>query len=290
MLRKFKKPKGEIKTLSAIFRKMNPKEIKSYLHDRFMKDMKVYSRLVKEQEDTYKWLRNQPDIRPILEKINIFYADLVTDGHVNKDLTLFEQDEIEEWKFGQSREEYTEILDNLKKKNRKNYFEIFRQLNRAYVVNYETIIDIYLKELAQKIVGKKIRNKGQVLNALNLYRDGKHTNIFRSLIPQIRNSIQHQDFIIDPKQEKITFYDRKKQPLFLTMKEYTDIFWESFLLSLTFDVADFDLKKGIIRYLLDAINTVDEFLKAREIEISEVDRGKLSILDMALLIKAGKLH
>lgn len=51
----------------------------------------------------------------------------------------------------------------------------------------------------------------------------------------------------------------------------------------------FDLREGIINFLLEAINTVDEFLKRRGRKISPQKEGGLSILDMALLIREGKL-
>lgn len=211
ILKRFRKPRGEMETISSLFKKMTPDEIQSYLHERFIKDIKVFNRLVKEQEESHNWLRTQPEVRPILERVATFYADLVADGYVKKDFGLFEHDEIKDWKFAQSRAEYISTLNELDQKKNKDYSEIFRKWNRAYVNNYETIIDQYLVSPAQNIAGRKISDKTRILNTLREYRDGKHFHMFESLIPQIRNSIQHQDFIIDPKQPKITFYDKKKE-------------------------------------------------------------------------------
>jgi hypothetical protein len=199
-----------------------------------------------------------------------------------------EKDKIREWKLGQSRAEYVSILNDLDQKKNKEYTEIFTKWNRAYVANYETMFYTYLVEPAQEISGRKIGSNARVLDILMSYKERKHSEVFRSLIPQIRNSIQHQDFIIDPKQPKITFYDKNKSPLALTLEEYARIFWESFFLSLAFDVAYFDLRKDIVKFLLEAINTVDEFLKAHELKLLPQKEGGLSILDLALLIREGK--
>lgn len=233
-------------------------------------------------------MRNQPEIKPLLKKVKNFYDDLISNGYIKKDFSLFERDKIEEWKWSQSRDEAASLRRELDKTNFEDYQKVFRKWNRVYANEYETIINTYLIESARKICGKQIRNKARVLKTLSSYKNGKHAKLFRSLIPQIRNSIQQQDFIIDPKKPRITFFDRNKPPLDLTLEEYSKIFWEPFFLTLAFDTAWFDLRIGIIEILLEEIDIVDKYLKKHNYKLVP-NKDSLSILDLALLIKSGKI-
>lgn len=211
------------------------------------------------------------------------------DGYIKKDLSLFERDKIEQWKSSQSRDEFVSLLKELDETQYRDYQKVFRNWNRAYANQYETIFNMYLIKPAQKISSRRISTKTRVLNTLKSYREEKHSELFSSLIPQIRNSIQHQDFIIDPKQPKITFYDKRKPPLTLTIKEYSKIFWESFFLVLAFDIACFDLTSNLIEIILESIDILNDYLKKHGKKLVE-DKFGLSILDLALLIKSGKIR
>jgi len=281
--------RSEIDATVSMAEKLTPDEMREYLHGRFTEDFQIFRRVVSEQKEGYEWLRSQPQIKPLLGKVGVFYGDLTSDGYIKKDLSLFERDRLEEWKWSQSRDEAISFLRELDKTKYKDYQEIFRKWNRVYVNEYETLCKEYLVKPAQKICGRRIENKTRVLNTLSSYREGKHAKLFKSLVPQIRNSIQHQDCIIDPKEPKITFYDRKKVPLTLTLEEYAEIFWECFFLTLAFDIAWFDLRYEIIGIMLEAIKIVDDFFKKQGSRLVPVKEG-LSILDWALLIESGKIR
>lgn len=286
--KKRKAKKNEIDTIVNVSKKMTPDEFQEYLHNRFTEDLQVFKRLIVEEKKRKQSIRNQPEIKPLLKKVENFYDDLISDAYVKKDFSLFESDKFEEWKWSQSRNEAVSLLKELEKTHFNNYQKIFRKWNRVYANEYETIINTYLMEPARKICGKRIRNKARVLKTLSSYKNGKHAELIRSLIPQIRNSIQHQDFIINPKQPRITFFDRNKPPLDLTLEEYSEIFWEPFFLMLAFDTAWFDLRIGIVEILLEEIDIVDEYLKKHNYKLVP-NKDSLSILDMALLIKSGKM-
>jgi hypothetical protein len=281
--------KSEIDAIVNISKKMTPNEFHKYMQKRFSEDFLVFKRLIKEQKKGFQRIKNQPPIKPLLEKVESFYNDLILDGHIKKDFSLFESDKLEEWKWSQSRDEAISLLRELEETKHKDYQEVFRKWNRVHANQYETLCNEYLVKPAQKILGKRIRNKARVLKTLSSYKEGKYAELFGNLIPQIRNSIQHQDFLIDPKQPKITFYDRNKPPLTLTLEEYSEILWEPFFLTLAFDIAWFDLRSGIIEILIEAIDTVDEFFKKRGDKLMPDEFG-LSILDWALLIKTGKIR
>jgi hypothetical protein len=279
----------ETETVVSIAKKMTPDEMEKYLHQRFKEDMGVFKRLVTEQRKAHDWLRKQAAISPLLEKVEKFYADVVSDGYIQKYMSLFEHDKIKNWIGSQSRDEYVNIMHELENKENIQYAEIFRKWNRAYAINYESTISKYLIEPAQKVSAKPILTKAKVLDVLKSYKQGKYSDLFRSLIPHVRNSIQHQHFVIDPKQPKITFYDRRETPMSFTIQEYAKIFYESFFLTQSFDVAYFDLQKDIVDMLLDSISVVDDFLKKQGLKLSPREEGGLSILDYALLIKTGKI-
>jgi hypothetical protein len=280
--------KGEIDAIVNISKKMTPDEFQEYLHKRFTEDFQVFKRLVFEQKEGFEKIRSQPQVKLLLKKVEDFYNDLISDGYIKKDFSLFESDKLEAWKWSQARDESISILRELDK-TKQDYQEVFRKWNRVYANQYETLCNEYLVKPAQKILGKRIKNKARVLKTLSSYKEGKYAELFRSLIPQIRNSIQHQDFIIDPKQPKITFYDRNKPPLTLTLEECSEIFWEPFFLTLAFDISLSNLRSGIIEILLEAIDTVDDFFKKRGDKLMP-DKEGLSILDWALLIKSRKIR
>jgi len=281
--------RGEIDAIVSAAKKMTPDEMSEYLQNRFRNDLKVFNRLVKEHRETHDWARTKPEISPLLEKVKDFYADLVSDGYIKKDFSLFKYDKTRNWKTSQSRTEFVGILKELDSGSGEDYARTFRKWNRAYVINYESIVSEYLVEPAQKIGGHPISDKARAIEILQKYKDGKHFDLFRSIVPLIRNSIQHQDFIIDPKQPKITFYDRKKTPMSLTIEEYSKIFWESYFLTMSFDIGAFDLKNDILDVLLEATNIVEEYLKKCGLKLKIREEGGLSILDLALLIKTGKV-
>lgn len=279
----------ETDTIVSLARTRTPDEMKEYLYQRFMEDMGIFNRLVMERRQAHDWLRKQLPIIPLLKKVKELYADLESDGYLKKDMSLFEHDRIRRWITSQSRKEYADIMKGLHNKKGLRYDEVFRKWVRAYTINYESMISQYLVELALKISGKRISNNAKVLGTLKSYRQGKYSDLFKSLIPHVRNSIQHQDFIIDPKQPKITFYDRRKQPMSFTLEEYSQVVYESFFLTQSFDIADFDLRKNILDILLDAVNVVNGYIKKRRLKLSPREEGGLSILDLALLIKTGKI-
>jgi len=282
---------SEIERVVAMAKRTTPEEFKEFTSSTFEKDLQFFKRLVTEQRRRHAWARKKTAIQHLLKKVEDFYDDLIIDGYIKKDLSLFEGSNLEAYKVGQAREEETSLLKELRIGD-KDYKKVFQKANRAYVINYETLCDSYLVALAQKVSGRPIRNKARVLHSLSSYRDKKHEELFRSLIPQIRNSISHQDFLIDPKQPRITFYDRRKpacDPITLSLEKYADIFWESFFLVFAFDIADFDLRSGILDILIEAIDIVNDYATKHDLRFVRGKEAPLSLLDWAVLIKSGKI-
>jgi hypothetical protein len=282
-----RKTHSEIDALVQKAKSLSPEEISAFIHSRFTEDLQYFKKLVTEHRERLNWAREKPRINHLFKEVNAFYGNLIEDNLLKKDLSLFERDKIDAYKTSQAREEAINLLQELDETKYKDYKKIFRNWNKVYANNYETLCNMYLVGLAQQISKSHTTRKSKVLKVLTSYRNGSYAELLKSLNPQIRNSIQHQDFIIDPKKPEITFYDRNKPPLRLTIEEYSDIFWESFFLMIAFDIACFDLQSGIIDICLDAIDTVDRFIK--EHNFKWVEGGNLSLLDWASLIKSGEI-
>jgi len=282
-----KNKESEIAVLLSSTEKMTPDEITQYLHNKFSTDLEMFKRLVKEQEQRNEEVKSFPPIKLLLEKLMPFYKDLILDGIIKKDFSLFERNELSNWKVGQSRKEASEYLEKIKS-IKDSYRQIFINFNHFYVINYESLIGEYLLVPAQRIERKEELSKGRAIAVLLKYKEGKHSELFKCLIPQIRNSIDHRDFIIDPKQPKITFHDKDKPPMTLSVDEYREIIETIIPLTLAFDTMDFELKLPILRHLLDKIDIVSEYLKKNDLKIEPIEGG-LSILDLSLLIESGKI-
>ena len=283
------KETSEINLVLKMTEKMTPDEIVEYGKARFHEDLGVLKRLINEQREKIEEVRNNPDIQPLLSKVRILYNDLIADGYLKKDLFMFERGQLDAYKTSQARQEVTCLLDELAGRSEKDYKTVFRKMNRVYAINYETIIKTYLAELALKLSGKKDLEKGCILEKLSKYKNGKHAEVFQSLIPQIRNSIQHADYMIDPKTPIITFFDKKKPALSYTLEEYSKILWEPWLLTIAFDIATFDMVKVFYYYLIEQIDIVNDFIKEKGCKWVASEEAPFSILDWATLIKTGKI-
>jgi hypothetical protein len=288
---RLKKPKRrsspEIDKMMAMAEKLTPSELDRFISSAFVEDLQLVKRLVTEEKEGFDHLRELPALQSLIKEVSAFYEDLVTDQCLRKDLSLFKKNEIMRYKSIQARDEAMSTLEELDTRSRQHHKEIFRRWNKIYAINYETLCDTYLIEPAEKLGRHPTNSKSEALRILTSYRNGKHVKIFESLIPQIRNSIQHQDFTIDPRQPEITFYDKKKPPLTLTMEEYQHILYGSLFLMSAFDVAYFDLRFEVVNALIKAIDVVDGFLKRHRLTLKE--GGPLSLLDWVYLIEAGKV-
>jgi hypothetical protein len=279
---------SEIASLVKNCRELSTDEMKAFLKGKFTQDIDFFSRLIIEHEKRIEWVKSQPTTCQLIIDAENFYDDLILDGFIKKDFDLFKQDIVENRKSAQSREEYCNNLDELISNKNIDQFEAFRKMNRTYVNNYESTINLYFISIAQKISGNPKATKGNVLSTLMNYREGKYSSLFDSFVPQIRNSIQHQNFIIDTHQPIISFFDNKKTPLVLPLRQYSEIFWKNFFVAIAFDAAYFELKQPLLKIIIEAVNTVQGFLKKRGTKLPSRYKD-LSILDLALLIKNGEL-
>jgi len=288
---RLKKPKKrsspEIDKMMAMAEKLTPDELEEFISSTFVRDLQFLKRLIMEQKEGFDQPRKLAPLQYPVKEVANLYEDLVTDGRVRKDLSLFKKQELMGYKLAQATDEAMSILEEVVARPRDDYKKVLRKWNRVYAINYETLFNTYLVGLAEKLERHPISNKSEALRAICCYRNGKYAKLLESLIPQVRNSIQHQDFMISPRRPEITFYDRNKPPLRLGMEEYGIVLSESIYLTLAFNIAYFDLRFGVINAVIEAIDIVDDFLRKHGLRLKE--GGPLSLLEWASLIKTGKV-
>lgn len=281
---------SEIDRLMAVAEKSTPEEFDQFCTSSFENDLLFLKRVVTERRKSAESIRNGPEIQPILKKVENFYADLITDGYIKKNFSLFKKGVTREsYKIHQAKEEQTSFLEELRT-GVNDWKEFFRKANRAYTINYETLCKSYLVPLAEKVLGNPIKSNAIAIDTLSAYKNRKHEELFKSVIPQIRNSVSHQDYYLDPKMPRITFYDRKKSLLTFTLEEYSNIVFEGFFLSLAFSIADFDILNDILGILLESIDIVNDYAAKHDLKyVMGKNEGPLNLLDWAVLIKTGRI-
>jgi len=274
----------------AVAEKSTPEEFDQFCTSSFENDLLFLKRVVTERRKSAESIRNGPEIQPILKKVENFYADLITDGYIKKNFSLFKKGVTREsYKIHQAKEEQTSFLEELRT-GVNDWKEFFRKANRAYTINYETLCKSYLVPLAEKVLGNPIKSNAIAIDTLSAYKNRKHEELFKSVIPQIRNSVSHQDYYLDPKMPRITFYDRKKSLLTFTLEEYSNIVFEGFFLSLAFSIADFDILNDILGILLESIDIVNDYAAKHDLKyVMGKNEGPLNLLDWAVLIKTGRI-
>ena len=115
---------SEIERVVAMAKRTTPEEFKEFTSSTFEKDLQFFKRLVTEQRRRHAWARKKTAIQHLLKKVEDFYDDLIIDGYIKKDLSLFEGSNLEAYKVGQAREEETSLLKELRIGD-KGYKEVF---------------------------------------------------------------------------------------------------------------------------------------------------------------------
>jgi len=270
--------------------KMTTAEMSEYISERFADDFELFKCLIVKQKERYDSIRSDEDIKQLIVKVRGFYDDLIEDGYLKKDPFMFEKKNLDGDKLRQVRYEATTLVNgNLWVEAIKNYKMFFIQANRAYTLYYESLIETYLSPLAQKL-GTKSGKKTIILQKVIEYKNGKHAETFRSLIPLVRNSIQHADYVINRKKPEITFYDEKKLPLTVNLLEFQTIFSEIWLLTLSFDIVTWDIEYPFNKYAIEELEVVQNFLRTQKVKLVKSDKSLLSLLDWAALIKSAKMQ
>jgi len=149
----------------------------------------------------------------------------------------------------------------------------------VYRMNYEHICKSFLKPLASRIAKKPVRDNGDAIRILKEYRSGAFHGLLECLIPQIRNSVDHHDFYYGGKTQKLTFRDREKAPLVMTLHDFFKAFIISFTLTLAISAAEFEVREPFLRKVASRKELVARYVKKHNLKLVR-DKSGPSIYEM----------
>jgi len=254
----------------------NPEELDIWAKNDFPEHLDSLKKVVEETDERNKKIKEDEQIGPLIKIAYNFLSDSKEDGLIEADAKLGSQNTKKTYQAAQSRESSFKNLNSIEDKDYKKAFDAFKKF---YATNYELFISTNLMPIYKKQFGREY-SKGTVLKHFKEYRDGKYAPLFAILIPQIRNSIDHEDSLIDHKQPFITFYDRAKPPLKISLEECKVIHYGIFNLTIAFDIAIFELKKSLIKEMAEAAAKVKAFLEKHKLKIAKGKGINMSIFEM----------
>ncbi len=275
----------ETDQLMMLSERMTGEELNDYISKKFADDFGSFKRLINEEKERMKKANCTPRLQALVPEIIKLYESLIQDGYLKKDIDMFDRQVIEYTKSAQARKEATNLFDEFVDKPI-GHKKTFEKANRAYVVLYEDFIKCYISPITVKIKEKQINQKAVALQAIKEYKNGSFSSIFDSLSPQIRNSIQHSDYIIHPTKPEITFDDRNKPSITLTLDEYWNKIWELFEVNIGFDMATFEITLPFCEYILEQLDFLQKYAQKHELKWQKNPNAPLTLLDYATLLKS----
>lgn len=276
------------KLMKKIYREielMNPEEFDDWIKTEFHKDFSIFRKIWEYWVSLIRNARGAPEIDVFVKQLRHLYRDLFNDGIFKLEAYLQTRPILDEYKKGQSAQRVAKNID-LALVSNKSYKKSLDALNESYKILYEFVCKI-LRPMARGI-DKRAYSCGKVFETMREYRNGEYNSLFDSLIPQIKNSISHEDYLIDNKKAVITFFDKHKKSLPLPLHQYRDIFYELFCLWVAFGIVDFDLRAGFTNLLIKYIENVDEYLKEHNLKLVPAKRKGHTIFEIGKAIERMK--
>lgn len=257
--------------LAKLRKSLSPEELEKVLEDPSLKGTRFFKRLVEEKRRMGTELRRSPAGARQIAQAKALYDDLVSDGYLKLDFGLFSRSSLREaYQIDHSHEG---VGEHFGKVESKNFHESVLAMAQIYRVNFENIFKEFLRPMAELIENRSIKSNGDALATLTGYRQGKFKDLFRILIPQIRNSVDHSDFLIDDKKREVVFRDRKKPPLVLGEDVFRGIFMESFMLKLSISTAAFELEGPLLDDVIQQLERVGTFVEKNKLRLVPKEGG-----------------
>lgn len=262
---------------------LNPDEFDKELESNSFEDIKKLKDFVKLEDENHNIVLQDDEIKIVFQEILNLYNDLIDERLLKIRLFSFELSTIESIKDSQAREE---IFDKLMKiENGVSNNESFLLMNEIYTTLYEKICSIYLRKIAYAISRKDASRRGKRIKTISNYKSEKYKKLFSNLRSDIRNSIAHEDFLIDKKKPIINFYKDGSLYLSLTNIEYDEIIKNLINIQMGFDRARWELTKNFEYDLIERINIVEKYLKTRGVILKPSKDSKKSVYDYSEMIK-----
>jgi hypothetical protein len=227
-------------------------------------------------------------VRIYFEKVMEFYNDLIQSKLLEIDYFTFDCSTLETLQDEQARSEIVEKRQKIQDGVESHTY--FLLMNEIYSTAYEKFCDTCLRLISEKIKKTKITKKGKMIEAVKDYKGGYFFPLIENFKPKVRNSISHEDFYIDNKQQKIMFYDEEgANYLNLTKKEYEMMFEDIFFVLLAFDRAKWELMRELEYDLISRIETVNDYCQKKGLTMKPSATSKMSIVVWSDLIRGKKI-
>ncbi len=169
------------------------------------------SLLIKKMEEEIQLVNNHPDSKKRFEIITNFLNRL--ESEKSFDMTA---ENIPEHDFLETKKSIQNLdvpFKNFKEFGESEDVELSKDaLCKMYVHNYEEACRSYFKLYARTITGKNIESCGNCISSILEY-EPKMQFILQYFMPQIRNSIDHNDQYYDHDKKLMIFPDRDKIPI-----------------------------------------------------------------------------
>lgn len=171
--------------------------------------------LNKTMEDEIQIVNNHPDSKKRFEIITKFLTRLESEKSFD-----IGKENIPEHDFLETKKSIQNLdipFENYKKFGDSNDIEKAKDaLCKMYAFNYEDVCKYFFKLYARIISGKKIESCSTCIDIIKKYEPDMEF-ILQYFIPQIRNSIHHNDAYYDHTDKVVIFPDREKKPIGITI-------------------------------------------------------------------------
>jgi hypothetical protein len=250
---------------------LSPEELEDVLVAPTSEATRFFGKLVEERQEQGRILRRDPNIARQIDNAKELFSYVVADGLARSVMELFPQPSLRSaYQTDQSHEAVAEHFDRVESKD---FHESALAMAQVYRVNFENIFREFLRPVADKIAGRATASNGDALKVLNEYKSAKYQYLFKSLVPHIRNSIDHSDFFIDDKHQTIVFRDRQKPELVLRHQTFRGIFMESFTLKLSVSAAASELTQATTQDILRKQERVVNFVRKHHLKLIPKEGG-----------------
>src|SRR2546428_3868272 len=260
---------------------LSPADLDTRLVGKFHSDLLLLERLFAEGiEPVFRTVESSPAILNIAKHIERLFAAIDSDGLLppvkpgSSPFSLTTERAI-------ARTQASEEVLRPDEWNETDYKKLLRGLCRSYETLYETLIAEKLGRLAGFIAGGKApREKAQVLKCIAEYCKGKFAQLVEPFVPVIRNSIAHKDYIIDNKVPRITFRDRDKPTITLSVDQFRHLCACLLQWSVAFDYVVFKREEPMLKALILKMRKLQTFMAKSGLRLRDAQPGS-SLVELA---------
>ncbi len=253
-------PHGFLDEIMAWAESLSPSELDERLVSRFHSNLLLLEQLFVEGiEPVYRVVESDPITMGIAKEIDALFEALENDGLLpahkpgSSPFSLTTERAIARTQVSQdvvSPEEWTQT----------DYKKLVRGLCRTYETLYESLVAERLCPIADFVThGKAPREKGLILKCVAEYRKGEFAHVVEPFVPTIRNSVAHKDYLIDNKLPKITFRDRDKPSITLSVDELGSLCNHLLRWSAGFDYVLFKREEPMLKSLMRRMRKLQAF-------------------------------